>query len=794
MSSTISKTRVKRSKKINKSSSAERPSKRGFPLSWLFLGTLMWLSAIVLIYGGGTFDHLKVALGQKAPSTVIAAVNFKTVDVARTREKHLEAAASVPPVFTIQMRHLNTDIRSLEKLFQMLGRFQNDAALNQNREALTKSFHDLLELTDLSLSAKEIQELLTATDLNHVWTVIQATLQRTWENGLVSTSDKDTAFKGLATRGLISVLKSTDVPPLERELKQLFTPEEILPSLVQTIQGELSGTKPSEKILAQLLGPYIVPNLHYDEQSTSERRSAALRAVEPVLMHIREGTILVEKNEPVTKQILEQLRAHELRLKEMETVTERSVRVLGNGGLLFLALMICSGIMRRIKPDLMYQPSNLLLLVLLSLLTLLPSKALLYLSSSTRLIPPGLVEFMLPLALAPLLATILLGGTMAIVLGFWTSFSTAVLFDNSFVVFVLGLISTVAAARYSRDVVKRSRVFRAGLLVGTAGILCTVSLAALNQPAPSVIALQALAVLVTGLLCSFLTLLLLPLFEYLFGITTDITLLEHSDMGNPLLQRLAIEAPGTYHHSLMVSNLGQAAASEIGAHALKVRVCAYYHDIGKLTKPEFFTENVQQQNNPHDDLAPSMSTLVIIAHVKEGVSLAKQYKLPRPIIDGIQQHHGTSLISYFYHRAKQQHASKADTNGGAKERELDEQDYRYEGPRPSSKEMGILLLADSVEASSRCMDKPTSSRIESLVNEIVDARLLDGQLDNCHLTISEISAIKKSFVFTLTSMLHGRVAYPKDESRLKQSAGELRTEPAANKEAHAVAHDTSSAA
>jgi hypothetical protein len=294
-------------------------------------------------------------------------------------------------------------------------------------------------------------------------------------------------------------------------------------------------------------------------------------------------------------------------------------------------------------------------------------------------------------------------------------------------------------------------------------------MAVVDQQAMPVPLFQALTALANGLLCAFLTLLLIPLFETLFGITTDITLLELSDLSNPVLQRLAMEAPGTYHHSLMVASLSQAAAQEVGANALLVRVSAYFHDIGKLTKPEFFIENAQFRDNPHDDLAPSMSTLVVTSHVKEGVTLARRHKLPRLVVDAIQQHHGSGLVSYFYHRARQQQEAVEPVTAAQKTTAVKEEDYRYPGPRPQSREMAILSLADSVEAASRSMEKPTASRIENLVSEIVNSKLLDGQLDDCDLTLSQLAAIKKSFVFTLMNMLHGRIAYPQDENRNKQS-------------------------
>lgn len=464
-------------------------------------------------------------------------------------------------------------------------------------------------------------------------------------------------------------------------------------------------------------------------------------------------------------------------------------RWIGRSLLLLLALIICGGLLHIVRPDIVLSPRRLSLLVLLSLISLFVAAGARIWLGSADWIQPGLVEFVLPLSFAPILATILIGPATAVVVGAWSAFSAAVMFDNSFSIFALGLLVTIIVAHLARGIRTRSRMLRLGLIVGIAHILYGFSISLLGQLPANHILMQAGIGLANGVVSALLALIFLPLFESLFKITTDITLLELSDMSHPLLQRLALEAPGTYHHSLMVAHLGQSAASEIGANALLVRVSAYFHDIGKLTKPDFFVENTQFRENPHDDLTPSMSTLVIISHVKEGVSMARRAKLPAPIIEAIEQHHGTGLVAYFYHRAKTQKEEK-----GSKDRDVSESDFRYPGPKPQSVEMGILLLADSVEAASRSMEKPTPSRIENLVNEIVDSRLRDEQLSDCDLTFAQLNQIKRSFIFTLTNMLHGRVPYPKDENRNQQSTESTETQGSRTEGVLPVGHGESPAA
>ena len=261
----------------------------------------------------------------------------------------------------------------------------------------------------------------------------------------------------------------------------------------------------------------------------------------------------------------------------------------------------------------------------------------------------------------------------------------------------------------------------------------------------------------------------MPLLETAFRVTSDLRLLQLTDLSHPLLQRLSLEAPGTYHHSLMVANLAQAAAAEVGANDLLVRVAAYFHDVGKLSKPDFFIENVPYRENPHDDLAPSMSTLVIISHVKEGLGMAMRHKLPQVILDGIQQHHGTSLVSYFYHRALEQLKEQQPDPRATMSGTVEEEQFRYPGPKPQTIEMGILLLADTIEAASRSVQKPSPGNIERMVNELVDDKARDGQLDECGITFSQLAAVRRSFIFSLNNMLHPRIAYPR-ENRPDQPA------------------------
>ena len=279
--------------------------------------------------------------------------------------------------------------------------------------------------------------------------------------------------------------------------------------------------------------------------------------------------------------------------------------------------------------------------------------------------------------------------------------------------------------------------------------------------------------LVSFLLQAVLVALLLPVLEHVFAQTSDITLQNFADLANPLLERLSLEAPGTYNHSIMVATLAAAACEKVGANPLLARVGAYYHDIGKLAKPSFFTENIQAGKNPHETLSPGTSAALIRSHVKDGIILAERYHLPLPVRQIIEEHHGTTVMAYFLNKAKAAALDEAEKNGDRTPAEVPEGTFRYPGPRPSSRESGILLLADSVEAATRSLEHATPSAIDSKVAEIINSKLLDGQFDDCPLTLGDIAEIRKTFTTSLLSILHKRIAYPDvDELREKPAAGE----------------------
>ncbi|MGB6043536.1 MAG: HDIG domain-containing metalloprotein [Pirellulales bacterium] len=326
---------------------------------------------------------------------------------------------------------------------------------------------------------------------------------------------------------------------------------------------------------------------------------------------------------------------------------------------------------------------------------------------------------------------------------------------HGLVAFVILMAATATAVLMLRRVRSRVKLVYVGVVSGAVALLTTIGVNSLgDQPLGVPLLTDAALFGLWGIAAGFAMTGLLPFIENIFGVLTEISLLELGDVAHPLLQELIRRAPGTYNHSINVASMAEAAAEAIGAQGLLVRVGAYFHDIGKMLKPQYFIENQAEGANRHESLVPAMSTLIIIAHVKDGADLARQHHLPQPIIDFVQHHHGTTLVEYFYRRASEDQEKDPDAAN------VDESTFRYPGPKPQSKESGILMLADAVESASRVLVEPTPSRIESLIREIAMKRLLDGQLDECGLTLSEVSIVQESLAKSLTAVYHGRVKYP----------------------------------
>lgn len=487
-------------------------------------------------------------------------------------------------------------------------------------------------------------------------------------------------------------------------------------------------------LVAEVAGQSLRPNLVLNQQETAARRQQAMDAVEPV--KILKGQTIVRHGEVVTER-------HLAVLQDLGMMRAgRDVR--SYAGVATLVLLFIGGsaaYLGHFRRDLYQSDSYILLYGLITLLVLAMAMLLLPVS-----------PFLVPVAAGAMLTAVLIDAQMAVVFGLTASFVVTLMGGGElrlFLVLVTGsLVGVFSVARVGQ----RSDLTRAGFLVGFGGAGALVGMTLLSRISFGEVAVwqEILWTMVGGLFSAVLTIGLLPFFESFFGIITSVRLLELSNPSQEVLQRMLVEAPGTYHHSIIVGNLAESAAEAVGGNALLARVGAYYHDIGKIKRPYFFIDNQFGQENPHDKLSPNLSTLIITSHVKDGVEMAEEYRLPPAVIEIIRQHHGTTLVSYFYSRAAE--------NG--QNVQVVEADFRYEGPRPQTPEAAIVMLADSTEAAVRSLTKPTPARIESLVRRIIKDRVNDGQLDQSDLTLADLDTIVSVFVRVLTGIFHPRIEYP----------------------------------
>ncbi len=398
-------------------------------------------------------------------------------------------------------------------------------------------------------------------------------------------------------------------------------------------------------------------------------------------------------------------------------------------------------------------------------------------NSAFPFISNAAIFYVLPMAAGAMLVTIFFGPTIAILFAFFLALLAAVVLDrqiNLLFYYLIGSLVGIQGVVICRD---RSTPLRAGLTVGltNAAVILFMTIAYQRVLATHT-GVALLFGIAGGLLSGVVTTGFSPLAEMGFGYTTDVKLLELASMDQPLLRELMVQVPGTYHHSIVVGNMVEAAAKSIGANSLLARVAAYYHDVGKIKKPQYFVENQAGGENKHERLAPSMSSLILISHVKDGVDLAKRYRLGQDIRDIIQQHHGTSLITFFYQKAVDLQEKLKNGKGGDPSPVMVE-DYRYPGPKPQTKEAGLVLLADAVEAASRTLTDPTAARVQGVVQKIVNKIFSDGQLDECELTLKDLHQIAKSFIQIIMGISHQRIEYPEPAAKGAEGRAKANGDP-----------------
>lgn len=532
-----------------------------------------------------------------------------------------------------------------------------------------------------------------------------------------------------------SISKIYDTPLEEDDPLKLEQSKTEISDAVESINFSETA-KEAMKTFAVAL---IKPNYSFDEAATLQLQEEARDSVTPVI--IKKNQTIVTEGEPIT--------ANQLAiLEELGYLNKSGFNIfpfLGLAGVVLPLHGLMVYYLRRFYRPTYDDLKRMTLIFLLISITLVMTRVLVIIS-----------PFILPYTFLPMLLTILVKKRVGQTLAMFTAIMMAVMTGFNVQVLILLMLTSVLSVIFLKKVEERNDIILSSISIGAVTMLLAMGMGLLLS-ASVMDSLQNAVFAGVGVLTSGIMVIgVLPIIENTFNVVTEIKLLELANPNNPLLKRLQMEAPGTYHHSIMVGNLAEAAAEELHANSILLRVSAYYHDIGKLSRPQFFKENQIGSKNPHDEISPNLSTLIILNHVKIGLEMAEKAKLPEEIKDMIAQHHGTTLVKYFYLTMK---------NNTEDHSSIKEEDFRYPGPKPKSREAGIMMLADSVEAAVRSITEPTAGKVEAMVYKIFKDKLEDGQLDECDITFSEVAKIRLSFLKTLGSIYHERIEYPEDKRK-----------------------------
>lgn len=646
-------------------------------------------------------QQLQLTIGQPAPRKIIAPKTVKYEDEEKTEQLRANVAELVEPVYDPDISVLQGSLDRLQAMLEVAAEIRSRT----------------------SLSPEEKTEQLMA-ELNMVLPVDIVSI-------ILNLSEDE--FAQLNTKA----------PELVRQIMEKGVREADLPLAKATLAEKVGAEKGSsafKQVLSVLTEAVLQPNLVYNEEATERRRLEARDSIQPVEKTIWQNTVIVREGDPITSEHLQILKA--LGLLQQRT---HWTAVLGVALVVAFLMVLTWAYLWFLSPKVIESYKLLLLLALIAVGTLALERIFL-------LIPTDVAAKFFPAAAASLLVAILLDGRLAILTAAELALLCAIMAGSELSFAVEAVAGSLAGILAVQKVSQRSDLIKAGLFVGGANVCIAWALGLIANAKPLEIVVDSAAGLLNGLLAAILAIGLLPFVETAFGITTPIRLLELANPNHPLLKRLLFEAPGTYHHSILVGNLAEAAADAVGADTLLVRVASYYHDVGKIKRPEFFIENQLLTCNPHDKMSPSLSALVITSHIKEGLELAREYKLPSAITEILRQHHGTTLVSYFYHQAA---AGAEDT--------VSEDSFRYDGPIPQTKEAALVMLADAAEAAVRSLTEPTLGKIEGLIRKIIKDRLHDGQLDQSDLTLRDLDKTAEAFTKVLTGIYHHRVPYPDKE-------------------------------
>ncbi len=715
---------------------------------------LLLISAIFLtffLYNGLEFIKSKYKAGEIATKTIIAKKSFRYVNVKATNAILKEKIDKSPDVYLYYPEIKATLSRKIMKAFALARSYKESHARNkQNMDISENIFTAKLGIT---LDKAVLNEFYYLNYNKNIEAYILKIVSSIYKKGVLSRMPADN--KNIEIKNVITNrLKTVNYPQIFFTLKKekgftYYYTKKYLGFLPSYMRNDIYG----------LVYRLIKPDIVYSKYLTLKKIEDIKKENVPIYIHINNGMLLISAGALITKS-----KALELNTYDAEFKLKNNIPSLI--GLFFVITMLLSlsyvfpyRYIKKFRTSVDFK--NIVFIISILLSSILIIKAGIIFSNALSLYFPFInkndIYYLIPFAFGPMLIRIILNSEVSVVYIALFSILTSIIFKNSIFFMIYTFAGSFIASYEVFDFSSWSRVVKAGVITGFLNSFMVLSFALIGLNLINIQNIYSIILaFLSGLISSIMVIGLIPLFEKVFDFTTDFKLLELSSSNNPLLRQFSIVAPGTYQHSIMAATLAESAALSVGANPLLARVASLYHDIGKITKPNYFIENISASENPHDKLAPTMSSLIISSHVKDGQELAKKYKLGDKIENIIGEHHGTSMIGAFYEKAFNEN----------KDGHLSKDAFRYGGKKPQTKEAGIIMLADSVEAISRTMANISPSRLELMVRKTINRIYSDGQLDECELTLKDLHSIGDAFVKVLNSIFHQRIPYagkPSDE-------------------------------
>ncbi|MBI1799970.1 MAG: HDIG domain-containing protein [Candidatus Eisenbacteria bacterium] len=724
---------------------------RARPLRWgywavrtLLVAALLGLAAFPI--GRGVAEHFRYREGDISRDRVVAPFDFRVEkDEPSLRREQEQAAAAVAPVFVVDSRVSGETLTRFASYEEKVLALVLDPNLRPADRALQ------VRSLGVPLSDESADALAAPGRARRALKELGGLLHELYDAGVVAEK------RGDMISGYHSVNVREGDGETARSATLFYDRREALLRIQRRARSVFADDARGEKLVEELAAPLVVPNVLFDRAETEWRRVQAQGAVPSTVGFVKKDELIVDANQKITHDALLRLRSlrslEDARRRQTDFIYPPIARML----LMLLFIAVFSTYLRMELPA-VHRDNG--MLAMFTLLT-----AVIMVLAQVQVGVLGLTEFTVPLATAPLVVASLLEKRPALVFTLLLAVVVSAICELRAPFIPLAVMGGVTAVYSVSRLRHRWQFARASITIAFANLAAILAWDLARAPSANLVLRDAAWGGASAFLSVSLAFLLLPPVEHLFGLTSDITLLELSDLNRPLLKRLQLEASGTYHHSMVVGSLAEAAAEAIGANSLLARVSAYHHDIGKLSKPEYYAENESASSRSrHERLTPSMSTLVVRSHITEGLEMARRERLPRAVRDAIPEHHGTMVMAFFYHKA-------LEADPGARR-----EDFSYPGPRPRSRETAILMLADGVEGASRALAEPTPSRIRGLVTRIIEERMQQGQLDECGLTLQDLARIRESFIPVLTAIFHVRTPYPEDPKKRAKADADLRKE------------------